>query len=147
MDIDGVIRQIEGAVETQLRLAGEEAIVVEAAESLLVALEPAIRQAIGSLAEQAAAEVGAQLPDHRVDVVITEGEPSLIVRSTDETVTVSTEDLEARLTVRLPSELKRHLEEAAGELGDSVNTFVVKALTTKAKAASTATRFKGTITT
>jgi molybdopterin-guanine dinucleotide biosynthesis protein len=147
MDIEATIREIEGAVEAQLRLTGDDPVVAEAAEGLMAALEPAVRQAVARLAEQAAAEVSAQLPDHSVDVVIVEGEPSLVVRTVSETVTVSTDDLEARLTVRLPTELKQHLELAAGELGDSVNTYVVKTLTTKTKAKGASTRFRGTINT
>lgn len=147
MDIEAAIREIEGAVEAQLRLTGDDAVVTEAAEGLMAALEPAVRQALARLAEQAAAEVGAQLPDHAVDVVIAQGEPTLVVRQTTEPVIISTDDLEARLTVRLPAELKQHLEFAANELGDSVNTYVVKTLTTKAKTGAGATRFRGTIST
>jgi len=147
MDIEAAIREVEGAVGAQLRLTGDDAVVTEAAEGLMAALEPAIRQALARLAEQAAAEVGAQLPDHTVDVVMAQGEPTLVVRQTAEPVTISTDDLEARLTVRLPAELKQHLELAANELGDSVNTYVVKTLTTKAKASGSTTRFRGTIST
>ena len=145
MDIEAAIREIEGAVEGQLRLAGGDTVVTEAAETLMTVLHPALRQAISRLAEQAGAEVAAQLPDHSVEVVITEGEPSLVVRSVSEPVAVATDDLEARLTVRLPADLKQHLELAAGELGDSVNTYVVKTLTTKTKGRGGKTRFTGTI--
>jgi antitoxin component of MazEF toxin-antitoxin module len=147
MDIEAAIREIEGAVEAQLRLTGDDPVVNEAAEGLMAALEPALRQALARLAEQAAAEVAAQLPDHSIDVVVNQGEPSLVVRQVSEPVTVSTDDLEARLTVRLPSDLKQHLELAAGEIGDSVNTYVVKTLTSKAKRRGSTTRFDGTIST
>jgi len=145
MDIDGVVREIEGTVEAQLRLAGDDAVITEAAESLLAALDPAIRQAVGRMAEQAATEVTAQLGEQTVDVVMSDGEPTLVVRTTQEAVTVSTEDLEARITVRLPAELKEHLELAAGEHGDSVNTFVVKTLSARSKRKTTSNKFKGTI--
>jgi hypothetical protein len=145
MDTEAAIREIEGAVEAQLRLSGEE--LVEPAESLMAAMQPALRQALSRLAEQAAAEVSAQLPDHTVDVVMAQGEPTLVVRQSAAPVTISTDDLEARLTVRLPAELKQHLEFAAGELGDSVNTYVVKALTTRARSGATSSKFRGTINT
>lgn len=147
MDIEASIREIEGAVEAQLRLTGDDPVIAEAAEGLMAALEPAMRQALARLAEQAAAEVAAQLPDHSVDVVMVEGEPSLVIRQVAEPITVSTDDLEARLTVRLPADLKQHLELAAGEIGDSVNTYVVRTLTSKAKTKSGTTRFRGTINT
>lgn len=148
MDAEGLLRELEGALETQLRIAGSDEAVVAAAESLSAALAPAVREAVRYLAEQAATEVGAQLTDHTVDVVIADGEPTLVVRALREPVTVSTEELEARLTVRLPSDLKEHLEVAAGEMGDSVNTYVVKTLTERTnRSGRRPGRFSGTITT
>jgi len=145
MDIDGVVAQIEAALETQLRLAVEDEVVVEAAELLWSTLQPAIQEAFGGVAEQAAVEVSAQLPDYTVEVVLSDGEPSLVVRDHRDAVTVSTDDLEARLTVRLPGELKQYLEMAAGEEGDSVNTYVVKTLSSRKKSKSSSGKFKGTI--
>lgn len=148
MDAEGLLRELEAAIETQLRIAAGDEAVMAAADSLLAALAPAVREAVRSLAEQAAAEVGAQLPDQTVDVVIADGEPTLVVRTVREPVTVSTEDLEARLTVRLPNELKQHLEVAAGEMGDSINTYVVKTLTERTKRSTRRQgRFSGTINT
>jgi uncharacterized protein (DUF1778 family) len=113
----------------------------------MAALEPALKQAASTLAEQAAAEVGSQLPDHTVDVVLASGQPTLVVRSTRDVITVNTDDLGARITVRLPEELKDELEIAASDLGDSVNTFVVRALAGKAKRSKASSRsvFEGTI--
>ncbi len=145
MDSEGIVAQVEAAVESQLRLTGEDSVLSEAADALLGALQPALRDAVMRVAVQAAAEVSAQLPDHTVDVVLSEGEPSLVVRDQRESVTVSTDDLEARMTVRLPSELKEYLEIAAGEEGDSVNTFVIKTLSTKKRKKNTEGKFKGTI--
>ena len=69
----------------------------------------------------------------------------LIVHDDAEPVTVDTEDLEARITLRLSETLKAVLEDAAGEAGDSVNTYVVKTLTSKARERGTGRRFSGTI--
>ena len=147
MDISVVITEIERAIGGQLRLAGDDPDLEQAAEALLAALQPALRQAAIMLAEQAAAEMDAQLPEHEISVVLTAGEPGLLVRSTAESVAVSPEDLEARLTVRLPRALKGDLEVAAGELGDSVNTYVIKTLASKTRAVDhkAGRRFKGTI--
>jgi predicted HicB family RNase H-like nuclease len=51
------------------------------------------------------------------------------------------------MTVRLTEELKNDLEAAASDLGDSVNTFVVRALAGKAKGSKRTNRatFEGTI--
>ena len=147
MDIDSVISQVNAMVYGQLRLAADDPAVEAAGEAILNALDPALRQAGMALAEQAAAEVGAQLPDRKVEVVLSDGQPSLIVRDSEQTITVSTDELDARMTVRLPENLKDDIESAAQDLGDSVNTFVVRALssTTRAGRNSSRATFRGTI--
>ena len=147
MDIDSVVGQLNAQVYGQLRLAGDDETVEAAGEAILAALEPALRQIGMSLAEQAAAEVGAQLPTHTVEVVLSEGQPSLVVRDSGEEITVSTDQLDARITVRLPEDLKEELEAAANDMGDSMNTFVIRALagTTRAERRSNRATFKGTI--
>jgi len=147
MDIESIVQQVQATAEGQLRIAGDNAAVQAAGDAVLVALEPALRQAASSLAEQAAAEVSAQLPENTVDVVLSDGQPTLIVRRTGDSKAINTEDLDARMTVRLPEDLKDDLEVAASELGDSVNTFVVKALAGSAEALKKSSRstFEGTI--
>jgi len=147
MDIESIVQQVQATAEGQLRIAGDNAAVQAAGDAVLVALEPALRQAASSLAEQAAAEVSAQLPENTVDVVLSDGQPTLVVRRTGDSKTINTEDLDARMTVRLPEDLKDDLEVAASELGDSVNTFVVKALAGSAEALKKSSRstFEGTI--
>ncbi len=86
------------------------------------------------LARQAADEVGAQLPDHEVEVVLDGDDPALRVSRTDaEAPEVDPSDLDARITLRLPSNLKQIIEEAADLGGDSVNAYVVKTLSGSAK--------------
>jgi len=147
MDIDSLVHEVRRIAEGQLQVAGDDSALAEAGEVLLTALEPALRQAAFTLAEQAAAEVAAQLPDNTVDVVLSGGQPNLVVRRTEDSVAINTEDLDARMTVRLPEDLKDDLEVAASELGDSVNMFVVKALAGSAQALKRSSRstFEGTI--
>jgi hypothetical protein len=147
MDIESIVQQMQRTAEGQLRIAGDNPAVQAAGDAVLVALEPALRQAASALAEQAAAEVSAQLPESTVDVVLSDGQPTLVVRRTGESVAINTEDLDARMTVRLPEDLKDDLEVAASELGDSVNSFVVKALAGSAEALKKSSRstFEGTI--
>ena len=145
MDTDSVVAEIEAAVAAQLELIGDDPAVDLASRALLASMEPAMRQAATRLAEQAAAEVAAQLPDHAVDVVITEGEPALRVRATAETASYSSEDLDARLTLRLPPTLKGELEDAAGDAGDSVNTYVIKALSGRPGKRSYRSHLKGSL--
>jgi len=147
MDVETLTGQVKAVVAGQLALASDDPAVDAAGDAILAVLDPALRQMGSTLAEQAAIEVGAQLPDHSIEVVLRDGEPYLVVRSTDETVTISHDDLGARITVRLPEDLKVDLEDAASDLGDSVNTFVVKAIAGKTKARNRRSRttFEGTI--
>lgn len=148
MDITGAQAEFEEALSRQMALAGDDPAITAASDSLLAALGPAVRQLATSLAEQAAEEVDAQLPGHSVDVVISAGEPSIAVRP-DESVgeRFTPEELEARLTLRLPERLKSVVEEAAAEAGDSVNSYVIRTLSSGTAESRTRVgrRLKGTL--
>ncbi|MDH3730842.1 MAG: hypothetical protein OES13_06945 [Acidimicrobiia bacterium] len=128
MNIEASIIAFEETLAQQATLGGDA--VEEAAGALLQAVRPAVERLALSMAEDAALEVAAQLPDATVRVVIEEGSPALMVerQETVETAAFKGEDLEARLTLRLPTGLKSAIEEAAGDAGDSVNSHVVEAL-------------------
>jgi uncharacterized protein (DUF1778 family) len=147
MDIEIVVEQFRRTAEGQLRIAGDDPSVVAAGEAVMLSIEPAFRLAVLTLAEQAAAELTAQLPDHTVDVVVADAQPTLVLRHIGDALAINTEDCDARMTVRLPEELKDDLETAASDLGDSVNTFVVKALAGSAEALKRTSRstFEGMI--
>jgi uncharacterized protein YdbL (DUF1318 family) len=132
MQTDIILDAMESAVENQLAIGAGSDAFEDAAAALMTALRPALRQAAFQLAEQAAAEVGAQLAGYSVAVVLEDGEPSLLVREDAAARPVQSDELAARITLRLPDSLKDELEAAAGESGDSVNAFVVKALSTRA---------------
>lgn len=130
MNTEAIATKLEDQLVSQSRLAGADPAVTQVIDVLVSGLGPAIRQATLDLAEQAAAEVGAQLATGHVDVVLTDGEPSLVVRTDVVEPAFNTDDLEARMTVRLPVNLKAALEEAADDAGDSMNSFVLKTLAT-----------------
>jgi ribosomal protein L12E/L44/L45/RPP1/RPP2 len=110
----------------------------------MASLEPAIDRAVMHLAEQAATEVDAQLVGQRVGVELREGAPVLVVQR-NEDVKIDTDDLEARITLRLSENLKKVLEDAAMEAGESVNTFVVKTLKGRANERGSGRRYSGRI--
>lgn len=145
MDARVVMTEIEESLNNQLKLAGGDPHVVEAGEAIMAGLEPAIDRAVLHLAEQAASEVDAQLVGQRVRVELREGAPVLVVQGDDNGVRIDTDDLEARITLRLSEKLKGVLEDAAGEAGESVNTFVVKTLTGKTKERGAGRRYSGII--
>ncbi len=145
MDVRAALGHIEAAVTDQLMLTASDPAVEEAAETFLRVLRPAIDAAAMTLAEQAAAEVAAQLPSHEVRVVLSEGEPVIEIMPQEDPVVVPSSDLEARLTVRLPEQLKSVIEQAASDAGDSINSYVVKSLAKRSTSHSTGRRFSGTI--
>ncbi len=81
MDTTMAMTRLEGAIQQQVIVAGGDPEVESAARAILAALEPAVRQMAYDLAEQAAAEMTAQLPGHQIDVVLVAGEPTLRVRT------------------------------------------------------------------
>jgi hypothetical protein len=144
MNTQAIVARIEDHLVAQGRLASDDPVIEQTVDALVSGLGPALHQAVLELVEQAAAEVGAQLPTNRVDVVLSEGEPTMVVRSDAPEQTFAADDLEARMTVRLPSNLKSALEEAADEAGDSVNGFVIKALASGASRGRKAHRIRET---
>ena len=134
MDTTMATTRLEGAIQQQVVVAGGDPEVESAARAIIAALGPAVRQLAFDLAEQAAAEVAAQLSSHQIDVVLVGGEPTLRVRSNDSggAAQQSGESLDARITLRLPPTLKELIETAAEARGESVNTWLVKTVSTTA---------------
>jgi hypothetical protein len=135
MQVQPIVNAVQAALTAQGSLAGGDVAVEEALDHLVVALGPAIRQAAMDLAEQAAIEVRAQLPDRTVDVVLADGDPSLRIAETAVAAQSMslTEDLDARITLRVTPSLKSLIEDAAETAGASVNTWVLDALSRRAR--------------
>lgn len=132
MQIDPLLGKVRGSLDEQLALSGLDETVEAAAVALGRVLEPVLRECAFELAAQAAAEVSAQLEGHEVEVVLVDGDPSLRVGEGRHGPVAAGEDYEARLTLRLPPTLKRIVEEAAANAGDSVNSWVVETLGSRA---------------
>lgn len=128
MDTSIAMTKLEAAVEQQLLVAGSDPEMEVVATTLLMSLQPVVHQIALDLAEQAAAEVSAQLGSHEIDVVLQDGEPTLRVRPVGDEADVGAESLDARITLRLPPSLKERVEVAAEEVGESVNSWLVKTL-------------------
>ena len=131
MQLSHAISSLEDAVEAQLRVAGPE--VAEIGTQLMMALKPAIRQAMMDVVTMAATEISSQLPNQGVDVRLVDGDPELVVTSGGSGIPTppappGADDGEARITLRLPEYLKHLIADAAVTSGDSVNTYVIDAL-------------------
>jgi hypothetical protein len=146
MQLTETALRFETTVQNQLRLGDPELATLGA--ELLEVLRPAIRQTLLEVAEMAAQEVSGQLSGQEVEVRLVDGDPELTVRSDrprpgEETADIP--DVEARITLRLPAYLKDMITEAADVAGDSVNSFVVDALRTRAHQRPSANSVRRTI--
>ncbi|MFO7292984.1 MAG: hypothetical protein FWJ92_04100 [Actinomycetes bacterium] len=144
MRLDPILTQLDAAIEAQLRLA--DPAVAEAAAGFLEAFRPSVRAAMLEVVQQAAAEIGAQLGDQRVEVRLVDGDPELVVASQPATGlgTEEDEDFEARITLRLPTSLKDLIEDAASSSGDSINRWVVETLRSRAGRSKAGSRVQET---
>lgn len=137
MHIEPVLNGLRAALANQGALAGGDPAVEAAVSSLTDALGPALQLAAFELAQQAAAELGAQLGDRTVEVVVVDGDPALRVTDVARVATETpSEEFDARITLRLPPSLKSLIESSANHDGDSVNAWVVDALSKRAKRGS-----------
>ena len=144
MQLQPIINSVEAALAAQGPLAGGDPAVEEAIDHVVRAARPALRQAALELAEQVAAEVRAQLPDRTVDVVLVDGDPSLRITDAPATTEPSTEDLDARITLRITPTLKALIEDAAEAAGASVNGWVLDSLSKRAGKSAGAAGFRTT---
>ncbi|HEX6221573.1 MAG TPA: hypothetical protein VF115_10805 [Acidimicrobiia bacterium] len=139
MQLSHAITNLESAVETQLRVAGPE--MAEAGAQLMAALKPAITQTMMDVVSMAVAEISSQLDTQTIDIKLVEGDPELVVSDDPSAVPPpppppppgADEADEARITVRLPSYLKDLITAEADESGDSINSYVVDVLNSKAR--------------
>lgn len=145
MHIEPLVSALQSTLRSQGELANDPA--VEAAVSQLITLlGPALRQTAFEIADQAASELRAQLPDRDVEVVLVEGDPMLrVTEATAPAGESPAEDLDARITLRLPPSLKQRIEEVALLAGDSVNAWVVDQLSRKARSSPPKSGFRSNV--
>ena len=107
----------------------------QAAERISQALEPSVRLRLQDLLTEAAAEITSQLPNGRVDVRFAAGDLELtyVEEEVPAGPPVSTDDMTARITLRLPEGLKGIVEAAAALEGLSANTWLVQTIARNAE--------------
>ena len=103
------------------------------AELLAGALEPMLGRRLQEALTEAALELSSQLPDGRVEVRVSGGDPELIYVGGEQAAPASDspstdEALNARVTLRLSDGLKQKIEDAANTSGLSLNTWIVRTL-------------------
>jgi hypothetical protein len=99
------------------------------AQRLADTLATSLRLRLLDVLSQAALELSSKLPDGHVEVRLAGQEPELVyVEGEEEPAAGASEELSARITLRLPESLKTSVEAAAAREGVSVNTWLVRAL-------------------
>ena len=108
----------------------------DAARRLAGAMQGPLTARFFELLGQVAAELGASLPDHRVEVRLVGGDAELVVDAEAPVGPPETEpegEADARITLRLSAQLKARIEAASAREGVSVNTYIVRAVSQQAR--------------
>lgn len=132
MQVEPVLAALRAQLAGQVSLGAADPQIEAAAAHVVETLEPALRAAVLDLAQQAAVEIDAQLPEHTVSVVLSGADVELRVGEQTPPSASVNEELDARLTLRLPPSLKHTIERFANTDGESVNSWVVEALSKRA---------------
>jgi HicB family len=130
MNLSAVVADLASDLAA-LGALGDEAM-ADAASRLAAAMEGPITARLLEILGQAAAELGAGQSRARVEVRLVGGDVELVLVDTDsasESVEPGSEgDADARITLRLSSQLKARIEAASAREGVSVNTWIARAL-------------------
>jgi hypothetical protein len=141
MDLSPYVDQLRRELTASAELGGDEARAL--AERLTGPLEASLRLALLSALSSAAEEITSQLAPGSVDVRLRGGDLGFVVtpppaaEHEPEPATAppppssgadADEGGTARITLRLPEQLKGRIEDAAGREGFSVNTWLVRAV-------------------
>jgi hypothetical protein len=137
MELSPYVETLQRELSAAAAVAGED--VRNAADRLLNSLDAAIRLVLIDALSAAAEQITAELAPGSVDVRLRGRDPEFVVTlpvpseapappppppptfDADEATT-------ARISLRLPDGLKSRIEEAAGNIGASVNSWLVQAL-------------------
>jgi hypothetical protein len=126
MELDAYVDAVRDDL-ARVAAIGDDA-VARAAELLTVALEASIARRLQEALAEAALELSAQLGQGRVEVRLAGAELDLVYVEDAEPDVGAEAALDARITLRLPDELKTRLEATASAAGLSLNSWLVQAL-------------------
>lgn len=120
--LEGLRDDLQGVAE----LGDERA--SQIARRLGETLAASLRLRLLDLLTQAALEISSRLPSGHVEVRLAGQEPELVFVEDAGEASVSSEELSARITLRLPESLKSAVERAADREGVSTNAWLVRAI-------------------
>ena len=131
--VDTLHRELTATAE----VAGDD--VRRAADRLLTALDAAVRLVLIDALSAAAEQITAELAPGSVELRLRGRDPEFVVAAPvppeppappppPPAATFEADETTARISLRLPDGLKARIEEAAGSIGASVNSWLVHAL-------------------
>ncbi len=139
MELTPYVDRLRSDLSDAAAAGGAEA--QQAADRLALALDPATRMMLLEALAQAAAEITGSLDHDAVDVRMNGREPEFVVTHLDAAqaappsappeppAPAEPEDAsQSRITLRLPESVKVRAEEAANQLGQSLNAWLVDAV-------------------
>lgn len=140
MDLTPFVERLRRDLHDTASAGGHEA--AAGAERLLIALDPAVRLVLLEVLAEAAGAITAQLDHETVEVRLVGREPEFVVTSLAGTSpallppvpprppepTLPDDGSQARITVRLPDNLKSQAEALAVDLSQSLNTWIVETI-------------------
>lgn len=94
---------------------------------LLPALEPVLRTRLFDALSEVARDVKEKLPGGQIEARLNGDEIEFVFLPGDEVLREIPTDLNARITLRLPEDLKSRIEQAANTEGVSLNSWLLKA--------------------
>jgi hypothetical protein len=111
---------------------GDDATAVIAARLADAMVRPVTATLLQLLGE-IASELDDRLPHGRVEVRLIGEDAELVYVEQEEASEESDAESSARITLRLPEQLKARIEESASREGVSVNTYIVRSLTQRTR--------------
>src|SRR3954462_5907632 len=143
MDLSDYVDSLRKALTAAAAAGGEQA--REPARRLADTIGPAVRLAVLDALAAMAAEVTAALEGSQVDIRVRGRDPEVVVvRAEHEPHREPADDepgeddgSQARISLRLPEQLKTRAEAAAAASGVSLNAWLVRAVATAVRAPST----------
>ena len=125
MEMSTFIERLSADLEALGKLGGAD---LEVALSRLTpTLEPVLRTRLLEAMTTLAHEVGDQLPGGRLEARLHGDEISLVYLQDESATRETPSELNARITLRLPEDLKSRIEKAATNEGISLNSWLLKA--------------------
>jgi hypothetical protein len=144
MDLSDYVDSLRASLTSAAAAAGDQA--RETARLLADTMEPAVRLTVTNALSDMAAEVTAALEGGLVDIRLRGRDPEVVVvppvphAPAEEPFSDEEEDDDgsvARISLRLPEQLKTRAEAAAAASGGSLNAWLVRAVSTAVRAPST----------